>query len=80
VARWRRERWLRSNKQVTNPGYHTLGINMLYQNTTADVHHHSRAYGFTVCTASSSQLATIQAEPGTLYEWHKNDQGALYVK
>jgi hypothetical protein len=75
-----------SNVQVTDPGHHVIGINMLDRNDVDVLHQPSgkgqRLTGVRIHGLHGEQTPedTIEAEPGTLYEWHKNGQGALYVK
>lgn len=76
-----------SDKDVTNPGHHVIGINMLSRNTDADVLHQQTGAGQPLTGVRIHGLhgqrnpeGKVQAEPGTLYEWHKDDQGALFVK
>jgi Right handed beta helix region/Pectate lyase superfamily protein len=75
-----------SNELVTDPGYHLIGVNMLDRNEV-DVFHQPGGQGQPLTAVRIHGLHgentpndNVQAEPGTLYEWHKDGQGALYVK
>jgi hypothetical protein len=75
-----------SNELVSDPGYHVLGVNMLDRNDV-DVRHQPidqgqplpgvRIHGL---NGSTTPEGNVQAEPGTLFELHEGDQGALFVK
>lgn len=76
-----------SDRDVVDPGHHLIGINMLYENTKADVRHQEPGQGQPLVGVRIHGLhggqppeGIEQAEPGTLYEWHDRDAGALYVK
>jgi hypothetical protein len=78
-----------SDEQVTDPGYHVLGVNMLDRNDV-DVLHQRRGQGQPLVGVRIHGLhgkpepeGKVEAEPGTLYEQHedgKDGRGALYVK
>jgi hypothetical protein len=75
-----------SDADVTDPGHHVIGINLLYHNEF-DVRHQRSDRGQPLTGVRIHGLhgelepeGNVQAEPGTLYEWHEDDQGALYVK
>jgi parallel beta-helix repeat protein len=77
---------LYSDADVTDPGHHVIGINLLYENKY-DVRHQDSDKGqqlggvrFHGLHGQRDPRNYIQAEPGTLYEWHKKGQGALFVK
>ena len=75
-----------SNEVVSDPGYHVLGVNMLDRNEV-DVRHQPidqgqpltgvRIHGL---NGNTTPEGNVQAEPGTLFELHEGDQGALFVK
>jgi hypothetical protein len=76
-----------SNTEVKEPGHHAIGLNLLYENTQADIQHQQEGVGQPLngvrihgLHGAANPEGTVQAEPGTLYEWHQNNQGALYVK
>jgi parallel beta-helix repeat protein len=76
-----------SRDGLTNPGRHVIGVNMLYDNDEdlqqGDPEEHPlaipglRLYGL---HGSKDPDETLRAHPGTLFEWHKSGDGALYVK
>lgn len=77
---------LSSNAVVIAPGYHVIGVNMLYDNGIDLNHEHFRSddmlpgvrvYGLGGPVRPDGE---VLANPGTLYEWHDGDQGLLYVK
>lgn len=75
-----------SNEHVVDPGHHVIGINLLYRNDV-DIRHQPSDQGQPLTGVRLHGLhggqtpeGTVQAEPGTLYERHEGDQGALYVK
>jgi parallel beta-helix repeat protein len=75
-----------SNDKVTDPGHHVIGINMLYKNEV-DVRHQQRGEGQPLAGVRIHGLhgeprpeGSVQAEPGTLYEWHEGEQGGMFVK
>lgn len=76
-----------SREGIENPGGHVIGLNMLHDNKGEDLQQGGsqvaptslpgvRLYGL----HGSQDPIQLPANPGTLYEWHDADQGALYVK
>ena len=75
-----------SNELVSDPGYHVLGVNMLDRNDV-DVRHQPvdegqpltgvRIHGL---NGNTTPEGNVKAEPGTLFELHEGEQGALFVK
>jgi parallel beta-helix repeat protein len=73
-----------SHEKVLDPGHHVIGVNLLYGNDF-DIQHSRLAgvLGDVRLHGLHGDLkpeGNVQADPGTLYEWHDGDQGALYVK
>lgn len=78
---------LSSTTTAKDPGHHVLGINMLYDNNVKDIRHEFfrgeypltgvRQYGLHGSVKPEGQ---ILANPGTEYEWHDGEDGAVYVK
>lgn len=76
-----------SREGIEDPGGHEIGVNMLHDN-----HNDLRQGGPQDAPRSLPRVRlhglhgnrdlnqTMPANPGTLYEWHEDDQGALYVK
>jgi nitrous oxidase accessory protein NosD len=75
-----------SNEVVNDPGYHVLGVNLLDRNDI-EVRHQPidqgqpltgvRIHGL---NGNTTPEGNVQAEPGTLFELHEDNQGALFVK
>lgn len=70
--------------RVVGSGHHVIGVNLLYDNTDFDIRHGDqdaltdvRIHGL---HGGLEPEGNVQAEPGTLYEWHDGDDGALFVK
>jgi nitrous oxidase accessory protein NosD len=75
-----------SNAEVSDPGHHVIGINLLYGNDV-DIRHQESGSGQPLTGVRIHGLhgrpnpeGQVQAEPGTLYQRHEDDDGALFVK
>lgn len=74
---------LSANAEVIDPGHHIIGVNMLYDNVldfrggTLEPQSGIRTFGL---VGTSLPEGEIRANPGTLYQWHTGNDGALFLK